>query len=103
MNRLREENSPDVSNEIYSLAVGPDPRAVRYSGCVINAIRFHTRDREVNLRTQNSGVVVKGEHQSDAADFYGVLTDVLEVTSLERKSIFSNVIGGTLTRERKIL
>lgn len=88
VNRLQEENSPNVSDEIYSLAVGPDPRVVRYSGCITNAIRFHTREQEVNLRTQNSGVIVKGEHQSNFADFYGVLTDVLEPSYLYRKKVY---------------
>ncbi|XP_026452382.1 uncharacterized protein LOC113352830 [Papaver somniferum] len=88
VNRLREENSPNVSDEMYSLAVGPDSRVVRYSGCITNAIRFHTRDREVNLRTQNSGVVVKGEHQSNVADFYGVLIDVLELSYLYGNKVF---------------
>ncbi|XP_026452318.1 uncharacterized protein LOC113352753 [Papaver somniferum] len=35
VNRLREENFPNVSEEMYSLAVGPDSRVVRYSGYVL--------------------------------------------------------------------
>ncbi|XP_026452340.1 uncharacterized protein LOC113352780 [Papaver somniferum] len=101
VNRLREENSPTVSDEIYSLAVGPHPRVVRYSGCITNAIRFHTRDREVNLRTQNSSVVVKGEHQSNVADFYGVLTDVLELTYLYGNKVFIFICDWRNTDKRR--
>ncbi|XP_010476476.1 PREDICTED: uncharacterized protein LOC104755719 [Camelina sativa] len=43
---------------------------------------FHTRDHGVGQRTCNYGVCVKGENYtdaSDAADFYGTLTDIIEL------------------------
>lgn len=52
---------------------------MRYTGCMVNGYRFHTEDRERERKTQNSGVVVKGEHGNNAIDFYGVLKDIIEV------------------------
>ena len=46
---------------------------------MVNGYRFHTQTCEKNRKTQNSGVVVQGEHGNNIVDFYGVLKDVLEV------------------------
>lgn len=59
----------------------------RYNGCIVNGIRFHTKDHEKNLRTQNSGVVVKGDHQSNTCDFYGVITDIFELRYMYGKKV----------------
>ncbi|KAK9105025.1 hypothetical protein Scep_021869 [Stephania cephalantha] len=77
---LRHQKATEASDDLYSLACGPDPRIKRYTGCVINGIRFHTKEREKCLRTQNSGVVVPGIHQSNEVHFYGVLKDIIEVS-----------------------
>ena len=61
------------------LGLGPDIRIAKYSGIIINGIRFHTVERDKYRRTQNSGIVVKGEHNSEEIDFYGILTDIIEL------------------------
>ncbi|KAL3839153.1 hypothetical protein ACJIZ3_023744 [Penstemon smallii] len=71
-----------ASEELISLANGPDSRVKFYSGCNVNGFRFHTKDRESNKKTQNSGVVVEGEHNKKMIDFYGVLKDIIEVDYL---------------------
>ncbi|XP_042964767.1 uncharacterized protein LOC122298991 [Carya illinoinensis] len=68
-----------VPDEIYALACGPDKWAASYAGCIMNRIRFQTKDREGHRRTQNSGLVVRGEHQSNPIDLYGVLNDIIEL------------------------
>ncbi|KAK6919646.1 protein of unknown function DUF4216 [Dillenia turbinata] len=73
------KSSFPCNGEIQSLAFGPDSRVRRYSGCMINGYRFHTKDRENERKTQNSGVVVKGEHWNNTIDFYGVLIDIFKV------------------------
>ncbi|XP_042969114.1 uncharacterized protein LOC122301803 [Carya illinoinensis] len=73
-------NPDEVTNELYALACGPDPWVGLYSGCIMNGIRFHTKDREQHRRSQNSGVVVTGVHQSMPVDFYGVLKEILELS-----------------------
>lgn len=88
MQRLRSAKSPIASDEVYALACGPDRRVNRYSGCVVNGIRFHAKEREKNLRTQNSGVIVIGEHHSQEIEFYGVLQDIIELKYIDNKSVF---------------
>ncbi|KAK6931864.1 protein of unknown function DUF4216 [Dillenia turbinata] len=62
-----------------SLALRLDSWIRRYGGCMINGYTFHTKDRENERKTQNSGVVFKGEHGNNTIDFYGILIDILEV------------------------
>ena len=47
-----------------------------YEGYVINGFRFHTRRRQRNRKTQNSGVVVEGGIENGKKDFY-VLKEVI--------------------------
>ena len=70
---------------IRSLALGPDSRVSRYTGCMVNGYRFHTQSREKDRKTQNSGVVVKGDHGNNTVDFYGTLQDIIEVEYLVGK------------------
>lgn len=60
---------------------------MKCSGYIINGCRFHTKDREASLVTQNSGVSVMGTgmHYSSAKDkkpimgdmcYYGVITEI---------------------------
>lgn len=80
----------DVAEEVKWLARGPNKIAKRYKGFIINGFRFHTKDREKNRRTQNSGIVVTSSIKSYASardtnpsegnlDYYGILTDIVEL------------------------
>ncbi|KAL6345885.1 hypothetical protein AAG906_020467 [Vitis piasezkii] len=64
-------------DELYSLASGLDRRVSLYHSCVVNGIRFHIKDRDDRHTTQNSGVLVSGDHYEDMIDFYGVLPNVV--------------------------
>ena len=59
-----------------------------YEGYVINGFRFHTRRRQRNRKTQNSGVVVEGGTENGKKDFYGVLKEVimLEYDALKNRT-----------------
>lgn len=48
-----------------------------YNGCIINEIRFRTQDCDMYRKTQNSGVVVKGDHKGKPIDFYGVIREII--------------------------
>ena len=73
---MRSENSGLVSDDLYALASGPDQQVLCYSGCVVNGVRFHTVFREQFRNTQNSGVVVPGDHDGEDVDFYGQVVDI---------------------------
>lgn len=88
MKMLHSQNSPEATNQLYSLACGPDSRVRRYSACIVNGFRFHTEARETHRGTQNSGLVVKGEHQSEEVDFYGVLIDIIALSYCGGNQVF---------------
>lgn len=88
-------NGDKLIEQLYCLARGPDPRARRYSGCIVNVVRFHTSSRDKNLKTQNSGVMVERSHATnkviERVEFYGVVNDIIELEyifySRDRKSV----------------
>ena len=55
---MEEQDSTLVTNDIKWLARGPLEIVRRYSGYIVNGVRFHTKTRERCLKTQNSGIVV---------------------------------------------
>lgn len=67
-----------IAEDIYYLVCGPLRTVRRYSGYIVNGFRFHTIDRQDNLKTQNSGVMVRGDDVSQKK-YYGVLKDVYEL------------------------
>ncbi|KAG8379093.1 hypothetical protein BUALT_Bualt07G0052300 [Buddleja alternifolia] len=76
------EETSLVTEDLLHLAYGPDKRVTHYEGCIVNGLRFHTKQREMNKKTQNSGVVVKVEEESGFRDYYGVLTDIIQLAYL---------------------
>ena len=79
MQLLRQQKSPEATDDLYSLACAPDKRVTQYTGCIVNGIRFHSKEREKNRRTQNSGVVVKVYEGDKEIQYYGVLTNIIEL------------------------
>jgi hypothetical protein len=70
----------NASEDLKSLAAGPDRRVVVYAGCNVKGARFRTLTRDKDLKTQNSGVATKGSFgDADETEFYGVLQEVLEL------------------------
>ncbi|KAJ8617961.1 hypothetical protein MRB53_014147 [Persea americana] len=79
-----------VNEQIQVLAMPPH-RSVRcFKGYIVNGFRFHTKDRERQRKTQNSGVFLTAETSSFASardsnlmrsnvGYYGVLNDVMEL------------------------
>ncbi|XP_057248854.1 uncharacterized protein LOC125494642 [Beta vulgaris subsp. vulgaris] len=82
--KLHEEDNCPYGEEFLSLARGPIQYVTSFSGYVTNGFRFQTLQRDKNLRTQNSGVVVLGDtcDGHGALDFYGVLKEVLKLEYL---------------------
>ncbi|XP_021831746.1 uncharacterized protein LOC110771708 [Prunus avium] len=55
-------NDGKVSKQMLSLARGPERRVTYYLGYYISGFRFHTLQCDENKKTQNSGLMVKGEN-----------------------------------------
>ncbi|KAD4887908.1 hypothetical protein E3N88_19980 [Mikania micrantha] len=86
-----EEQGDEVTEELKWLARGPLRSVTRYSGYLVKGYRFHTKNREESLRTQNSGVIVtvEGENYASSRDrrpvhgvinHYGKLNDIIELS-----------------------
>lgn len=87
---LEEQGSALVTKELKWLAMGPRETVKTYSGYLINGYRFHTKQREKYLKTQNSGVVVLARASSYATtrdnnpvegemNYYGVLKEIIQL------------------------
>ena len=76
---LQKEKPEDVSEGLFALSCGPDPRVKTCKACSVNGIRYNTLDREKFLQTQNSGVMTEGTHEDATIDYYGVLREVIEL------------------------
>ncbi|KAL7617786.1 hypothetical protein Lser_V15G02761 [Lactuca serriola] len=85
-----EEQGDEVTEDLKWLARGPLRSVQRYSGYLVKGYRFHTKNREKSLRTQNSGVVVtiEGANYASSRDtrpvhsvinYYGKLSDIIEL------------------------
>ncbi|KAK6803192.1 hypothetical protein RDI58_000976 [Solanum bulbocastanum] len=72
--------------ELYSLARGPFDGVQRFKGYEINGFRFHTKLLEEMRKTQNSGVLVRGEANGKNINYYGVLTEIIELQYFEGPS-----------------
>ncbi|KNA13211.1 hypothetical protein SOVF_118860 [Spinacia oleracea] len=77
--KLYQERDPRVTAELLSLSRGPSKSVKSYQGYYVNGYRFHTKKRQRRRKTQNSGVVVKGDEESGEKDFFGVLKEVIEL------------------------
>lgn len=75
---MRASNPEIVSSDFYALVCGHDPWQASYIGCIVIGIRFHIKQHEVHLGSQNSGMLVTGKHLSNLLEFYSILYDILE-------------------------
>ncbi|XP_058185683.1 uncharacterized protein LOC131302909 [Rhododendron vialii] len=71
VNELRKQRSPEATNELWSLANKLDPMINTYSGCIFNGVHFHSIEWDNQHTSQNSGVVVEGEHEGQTINYYG--------------------------------
>ncbi|XP_077233608.1 uncharacterized protein LOC143875914 [Tasmannia lanceolata] len=92
--KLHESNE-QISEKLRWLSGGPSNIVRRYTGYIVNGIRYNTKDREQGKRTQNSGVVVIAKTNSFASardrnptagdvSYYGVLTFIIELNYYEQ-------------------
>nr|GMC96209.1 hypothetical protein CCACVL1_09462 [Ipomoea batatas] len=54
-----------IMKKWFPKAYGPDRRIYRYKSILINGWRFNTKDRDLQLKSQNSGILVKGDADTD--------------------------------------
>jgi len=84
---MRMKGNSQVSCKLYSLARGPFDGVQRFKGYEINDFRFHTKQLEGNRVKQNSCVLVRGIMNGQNINYYGTLTEIVELQYLEGKRI----------------
>jgi len=47
---------------------------------LINGWSFNVKDQDMYLKSQNNGVLVRGEENRGNLDYFGVLTDIIELS-----------------------
>ncbi|KAD4888057.1 hypothetical protein E3N88_20130 [Mikania micrantha] len=83
-----QQQGDEITEDLKWLARGPLVKG--YSGYLVKGYRFHTKNREKSLRTQNSGIVVSVEGANYAScrdrrlvhsviNYYGKLNDIIEL------------------------
>ena len=72
-------NDEEIDDDLFSLACGPDCRVKKYSSYIVNGVRFNTAERDKNKKTQNSGVMVQGEHNGQVIYFFGILKEIIQL------------------------
>nr|XP_016483468.1 PREDICTED: uncharacterized protein LOC107804152 [Nicotiana tabacum] len=77
-----------ASDELISLAVGPGPLVHRYSTLMVNEFRFQTKDLESRRKTQNSGVLVRGDDSDSKKEYCGVLEDIYELSYPGNRKVY---------------
>ncbi|XP_075655172.1 uncharacterized protein LOC142625386 [Castanea sativa] len=82
-------NTRQVDGHMLSLARGPEKMAIFYRGYNVNGFRFHINQCDESKRTQNNGVVVRGEDQRCYVPYYGQLTDIVELQYIEGNKVVS--------------
>ncbi|XP_059290082.1 uncharacterized protein LOC132043621 isoform X3 [Lycium ferocissimum] len=85
--QMRREGNSLASCELYSLARGPFNGVQRFKGYEINGFRFHTKLLEENRVKQNSGVLVRGVMNGQNINYYGVLTEIVELQYFKSKRV----------------
>ena len=83
-----ERNIENVSEQLYHLSLGPDRQVRSYRGCIVNGVRFHTKECAETRTTQNSGIVVKGGYNTSDDEYYGELKNVFELCYPGRNRVY---------------
>ncbi|XP_019255076.1 PREDICTED: uncharacterized protein LOC109233657 [Nicotiana attenuata] len=77
-----------ANDDLISLALGPGPLVLRCSTLMVNGFRFQTRDIESRRKTQNCGVLVRGDDSDSTNEYYGILEDIYELSYVRNKKVY---------------
>ncbi|KAG6520978.1 hypothetical protein ZIOFF_018043 [Zingiber officinale] len=92
-NHIEDTNLPEddpISNDLRSLARGPNVIGIQYHKFISNGFRFHTKEVKCKRKTQNCGVTIRATTSSYSSikdhnpvlselDYYGILQNVIEL------------------------
>ena len=84
---MKVNESPEATKQLWSLAIGLKPHMKEYTVCMVNGVKFHTRDLDNRRVTQNSGVCIEGDHEGEMHDFYGHVCKIWELKYMFRHKV----------------
>ncbi|XVE66074.1 hypothetical protein DITRI_Ditri08aG0052100 [Diplodiscus trichospermus] len=87
MAQLRREEPSEANESLYSLACAPYRCVRKYTGCIVNGVRFLSKERDNRRKSQNSGIVVEGNQGDDMIEFYGVLNDIIQLDYVKDRHV----------------
>ncbi|CAH9105405.1 unnamed protein product [Cuscuta europaea] len=87
MHSLYKQEPSRANESLYSLACAPHRCVRKYSGCIVNGVRFLIKDRDTHRKSQNSGIVVEGNHGEEIINFYGVLTEIIQLDYVKDRHV----------------
>jgi hypothetical protein len=76
-----------TSDLMYALSQGPDHRARIFNRCFINVFLFQTANIENNLSTQNSGIIMRGDDNTENMDWYGKIKKIIALDFPNQKEV----------------
>ena len=87
MTHLYHQDPSEANESLYSLSCAPYRCVRKHTGCIVNGVRFLTKERDSHRKSQNSGITVEGNHGEDVIDFYGVLTDIIQLDYVKDRHV----------------
>ncbi|KAL3613403.1 hypothetical protein CASFOL_042666 [Castilleja foliolosa] len=93
MIRIYNDDRSAINESLYSLACAPSRCIKKFAGCIVNGVRFLTRERDSRRKTQNSGIVVDGNHGDEMMSFYGVLDDIIQLDYVRGLQKEGNIVS----------
>ncbi|KAL3638002.1 hypothetical protein CASFOL_018450 [Castilleja foliolosa] len=93
MIRIYKDEKSAKNESLYSLACAPRRCIKKFAGCIVNGVRFLTRERDSRRKTQNSGIVVDGNHGDETLSFYGVLDDIIQLDYVRGLQKEGNIVN----------
>ena len=79
MNRLKVNESLEATKQLWSLANAPKPHVKEYTVCMVNGVKFHTKDLDNCRVTQNNGICTEKDHGGEMHDFYSHVCKIWEL------------------------
>ncbi|PHT68045.1 26S proteasome non-ATPase regulatory subunit 7 -like protein B [Capsicum annuum] len=87
MQLFNKEKSRSIM-KVNPLTMGPDVCGEKSTSCIVNGVRYHIQQHDELCKSQNCGIVVRDLHEKVDIDFYGTITDILELKYVEENSVF---------------
>ena len=77
-----------VIDELYDLACGSDRKINHYASCIIERMRFHIRELEMQRQIQKSGIATIVYEEEEEIEYLGILIDIIELKYGSNNLIF---------------